>query len=155
MANIVRVSGAGGGTAVNSCPFPVGFGGFFQNDPNSIYAGTKWEQKNDVFILAAGDTYPAGATGGEAEHVHKYGIQIGAYYGAATVDNDANSGALQGGTGEPAGMVNPVDSNATINSGFTNNNHVTSVAHFRSIADTSSASNMPPYYTMPFWIRTA
>ena len=50
-------------------PFPVGFGGFFQTDPNSIYSGTTWEQKKDVFILASGDTYKAGSTGGEAEHV--------------------------------------------------------------------------------------
>ena len=39
----------------NRCPFPIGYGGFFQTDPNSIYTGTTWEQKKDVFILASGD----------------------------------------------------------------------------------------------------
>lgn len=35
--------------------------------PASIFGGT-WEQIKDCFILAAGDTYAAGSTGGEAEH---------------------------------------------------------------------------------------
>ena len=36
--------------------------------PASIVGGT-WEQIKDRFILAAGDTYAAGSTGGEAFHV--------------------------------------------------------------------------------------
>lgn len=35
--------------------------------PASLFGGT-WEQIKDRFILAAGDTYAAGSTGGEAEH---------------------------------------------------------------------------------------
>lgn len=35
--------------------------------PASNYGGT-WEQIKDVFLLAAGDTYTAGSTGGEATH---------------------------------------------------------------------------------------
>lgn len=35
--------------------------------PAELYGGT-WEQIKDRFILAAGDTYPAGSTGGEAKH---------------------------------------------------------------------------------------
>lgn len=33
------------------------------------YWGGQWEQVKDVFILAAGDTYKKGQTGGEATHV--------------------------------------------------------------------------------------
>lgn len=36
-------------------------------NPGSIFGGT-WEQIKDRFILAAGDAYTAGATGGEATH---------------------------------------------------------------------------------------
>lgn len=36
--------------------------------PASLFGGT-WEQIKDRFILAAGDTYAAGSTGGEAMHV--------------------------------------------------------------------------------------
>ena len=35
--------------------------------PASLFGGT-WEQIKDRFLLAAGDTYKAGATGGEATH---------------------------------------------------------------------------------------
>lgn len=35
--------------------------------PASLFGGT-WEQIKDKFILAAGDTYAAGSTGGEATH---------------------------------------------------------------------------------------
>ena len=37
------------------------------DDPANLFGGT-WEQVKDTFILAAGDTYKAGATGGEATH---------------------------------------------------------------------------------------
>lgn len=36
-------------------------------DPSTFFGGT-WEQIKDVFLLSAGDTYKAGATGGEAKH---------------------------------------------------------------------------------------
>ena len=35
--------------------------------PASLFGGT-WEQLKDRFLLAAGDTYAAGSTGGEAQH---------------------------------------------------------------------------------------
>jgi len=35
----------------------------------SILFGGEWEQIKDVFLLTAGDTYSAGLTGGEAEHL--------------------------------------------------------------------------------------
>lgn len=35
--------------------------------PSTLFGGT-WERLKDQFLLAAGDTYPAGSTGGEAEH---------------------------------------------------------------------------------------
>lgn len=36
-------------------------------DPNTAYPGTTWERVKDVFLLAAGDVYDAGSTGGAAE----------------------------------------------------------------------------------------
>ena len=36
--------------------------------PASMFGGT-WEQIKDRFLLSAGDTYSAGATGGEASHM--------------------------------------------------------------------------------------
>lgn len=38
-----------------------------ETNPQTLFGGT-WEQIKDTFLLGAGDTYNAGATGGEAEH---------------------------------------------------------------------------------------
>lgn len=49
--------------------YPVGSIYMSVNDtsPASLFGGT-WEQLKDRFLLAAGDTYSAGLTGGEATH---------------------------------------------------------------------------------------
>ena len=63
--------------------------------PASFLGGT-WQQIKDTFLLSAGDTYTAGATGGEATHTltetempsHRHmGMNNGAYndYGASAV----------------------------------------------------------------------
>lgn len=137
------------------CPFPVGFGGFFQTDPNSIYSGTKWEQKKDVFILAAGDTYKAGSTGGEAEHKltqaempdYKIGFlpsivpenhtkyDNGGVSGAGVSSDNVGVVAASGNRVKPIGYQYGWDINS--NGGSQPHN------------------NMPPYFAMPFWIRTA
>lgn len=50
--------------------YPVGsyFWSSEDKDPSTFLGGT-WEQVKDKFVLAAGDTYAAGRTGGEATHV--------------------------------------------------------------------------------------
>lgn len=40
-------------------------------DPSTLFGGT-WEQVKDRFVLAAGDSYAVGATGGEATHTLSY-----------------------------------------------------------------------------------
>lgn len=49
--------------------YPVGayFWSSEDKDPTTFLGGT-WEQVKDRFVLAAGDTYAAGSTGGEAQH---------------------------------------------------------------------------------------
>lgn len=51
------------------CVRPVGsyYWSDVDTDPGTLFGGT-WERVKDRFILAAGDTYAAGATGGEATH---------------------------------------------------------------------------------------
>jgi hypothetical protein len=52
-----------------------------ETSPEALFGGT-WEQIKDTFLLAAGDTYAVGSTGGEAEHTltldempnHRHGI---------------------------------------------------------------------------------
>ena len=136
--------------AANRCPFPIGYGGFFQTDPNSIYAGTTWAQKQDVFILAAGDTYKAGSTGGEAQHT-------------LTVEempkHRHSSSSYQ--TGYPAdSSVTGADQYCTwVNGGGPNNNEPTTgengAVRTSWVGGSKPHNNMPPYFAMPFCVRTA
>ena len=49
--------------------YPIGTILYFAENvsPAELYGGT-WERIKDVFLMAAGDTYDVGSTGGEAEH---------------------------------------------------------------------------------------
>lgn len=132
------------GFVESGCPFPVGFGGFFQTDPNSIYSGTKWEQKKDVFILASGDTYKAGSTGGEAQHtltieeMPAHGHNFDNYTdGFSYTRTETDTYATP--------LINKKNPNDTTGIGIWTNPTGGGAAH----------NNMPPYFTMPFWIRTA
>ena len=133
--------------ALNRCPFPVGYGGFFQTDPNSIYADTTWEQKKDVFILASGDTYGAGSSGGEAQHklsqdempTHRHSSDsfMNGYAEAATGTDNFITWVNKGNA----------DTNAPVGpGGFVNTTYE---------GGSKPHNNMPPYFAMPFWIRTA
>ena len=117
--------------------------------------GGTWERIKDRFLLAAGDTYTSGSTGGEAthqlttnempSHTHGWNLQLGGYGGwpsksmtgyvfkwsADTVYNQS------GGTS----TINVGNSNMNANNGYTGG----SAAH----------NNMPPYLTVYVWKRTA
>lgn len=131
---------------MSSCPFPVGFGGFFQTDPSSIYAGTTWEQKKDVFILAAGETYPAGSTGGEAEHVltidempfHSHNFDD-FFSGFPKIEYRESIEQYA------VPMIDRTNPSSTSWQDYYTNNAGGSQPH----------NNMPPFYSMPFWVRTA
>ena len=136
--------------AANRCPFPIGYGGFFQTDPNSIYAGTNWEQKKDVFILAAGDTYGAGSTGGEAQHMlgldeipsHRHKIRL-----FASSTGDIGTTLKDSQEGKP------------LSAKYDESGDLSSDTNIEQPIDMAGGSqphnNMPAYYAMPFWIRTA
>lgn len=131
------------------CPFPIGYGGFFLTDPNSIYSGTKWEQKKDVFILASGTAYPAGSTGGEAEHVLTV-AEIARHDHVQSVEIP-NGIAVQVEKGSDG--TGPFNGTPVVQPG-------TWITEGRAVGTkyeggSQPHNNMPPYYSMPFWVRTA
>ena len=114
--------------------------------PASLFGGT-WEQIKDRFILAAGATYPAGSTGGEAKHAltvqempaHRHeGIDIDNLY-CFGWENGSRTGVnfkkFYGGTYWGDDVQN------RLASGYTGG----SAAH----------NNMPPYLTAYIWKRIA
>ena len=130
--------------AANRCPFPIGYGGFFQTNPNTIYSGTTWEQKKDVFILAAGDTYGAGSTGGEAQHT------------LTTAEMPAHDHPQHGLDSYMVTSINISSSQASGRSIDNYSQYTTgNVVHTASEGGGLPHNNMPPYYSMPFWVRTA
>lgn len=137
--------------ALNRCPFPVGFGGFFQTDPSTIYSGTTWAQKKDVFILAAGDTYPAGSTGGEAQHILTANEMPEHSHFSDSFESGSPSATKD--TGTYITWVN----HGTVETNRPGAGNVIDDGPVRTspAGHSEPHNNMPPYFAMPFWIRTA
>ncbi len=110
-------------------------------EPSALFGGA-WERLKDRFLLAAGDTYTAGATGGEAEHTltveempsHSHDIVDGTEGYVAAVSGTASSG-----------YVVQTTNTASYKRRITTVNMGGSEAH----------NNMPPYLTVYMWKRTA
>ena len=108
-----------------------------QTAVQAIYNGT-WEQIKDVFLLAAGDNYIAGSTGGEATHTltvnempkHSHNLPVDKNYGeATTTERD---------------RIN-LSSGIAYNNGYPSNETGANQPH----------NNMPPYLTVYMWRRIA
>lgn len=119
--------------------YPVGSLYFTTNtiNPRVLFGGT-WEQVKDRFILACGDTYSNGATGGEAEHtlildeIPSHNHVIPFYKGAGTHGDGLTASGLNQGNG-----VWFAQSTTTNRGG--------NKAH----------NNMPPYLAVYVWKRVS
>lgn len=69
MEESVRFKPTGGGSFNPLSVYPIGSIYLSTNgtNPSELFGGT-WERLKDRFLLAAGDAYAAGSTGGEAQH---------------------------------------------------------------------------------------
>ena len=108
-----------------------------QTAVQAIYNGT-WEQIKDVFLLAAGDNYIAGSTGGEATHTltvdempkHSHNLPVDKQYGEATSTEKDRINLTSG---------------IAYNNGYASNDTGANQPH----------NNMPPYLTVYMWRRIA
>lgn len=123
--------------------------------PSTLFGGT-WEQIKDTFLLAAGNTYTAGETGGEAEHTHEYGLQYGNYYYRTVMEGDTYAGVLNY-DAEGNITMGPKTAVGSLTSTYPNANTTASgsFSHERTTGNTSYASNMPPYLTVYVWKRVS
>jgi len=106
-------------------------------NPSTFLTGTTWVRIKDTFLLAAGDTYAAGSTGGEAEHTLTVN-EMPAHNHTDTVY--ANSITTTG----DIGYMQPTSQNNYIN--------------FRNLTTAGGGqahNNMPPYLAVYVWQRTA
>lgn len=128
--------------------------------PSSFLGGT-WERIQDTFLLAAGSTYTAGDTGGNATHSHT--TNAGTTGGTAlTVDQMpphkhrirfyANAGDIA----QNWGVVDNVNQKS-----YWTSDPVEATGggqahtHTQVSVGTDSQSNMPPYLAVYVWERTA
>lgn len=120
--------------------YPVGsiYLSVSSTDPKTLFGGT-WERIKDRFLLAAGSTYTAGATGGEATHEltvselpkHTHRIMMGNAEGTAQR------------------VMRYIDTGSAWWSGSGNDKLS------EEIGGDAAHNNMPPYLAVYIWKRTA
>ena len=121
--------------------------------PETLFGGT-WEQIKDTFILAAGDSYSAGSTGGEATHTlvtneipaHYHNLRE---YGNTLVMYTINKSTSTSG--------NIYVRKLTAESGYLSSVSDTDTYRLRTtdVGGGKAHNNMPPYLVAYCWKRTA
>lgn len=129
-------------------------------NPSTLFGGT-WVQIEDTFLLAAGQTYAAGATGGESSHaltkeeLPTEHMTFRRLYNAAdgsTVDvmaasqTDGSIGVADGTNGRP-----DINFHAATISGITTGQKAMQYTY----GGNQAHNNMPPYLAVYVWKRTA
>lgn len=109
-------------------------------NPGTLFGGT-WERIQDTFLLAAGQTYSAGATGGEAEHTLTINEMPAHDHGILSGFGDKN---------DPA-----IDSDGFRYEWWGGNNRGFNNAFISSTGGGAAHNNMPPYLAVYVWKRTA
>lgn len=102
-------------------------------NPSTMFGGV-WEQVKDVFLLAAGNTYPAGSTGGEATHT----LTINEMPAHTHTWNSNYQAATSGGSFNAWGLAGTASGVVT-----------------SSVGGGNSHNNMPPYVAAYCWRRIA
>lgn len=145
--------------------YPVGsiYISVSETSPNTLFGGT-WERLKDRFLLAAGDSYAAGATGGEATHTltvdempnHGHAVHVwddagttgNAYYYSGTTKKTHNGARLYNGTASSW-----VDNGSTASAAQEGRGDVSGGTEL--VGGSAAHNNMPPYLAVYMWKRTA
>lgn len=111
-------------------------------DPSILFGGT-WERIKDRFVLAAGDSYASGTTGGEATHtltVDEMPKNIGNFNALSWASNNYRT------NGGFSVSQQHTDRTATKASDFGDADYTLS-------GGGASHNNMPPYLVAYMWYR--
>ena len=135
-------------------------------DPAQLFGGT-WEQIQDTFLLAAGQNYTAGDTGGEATHAltEQELPQITQSMTLRNFHNTTNSSSVgvMVGTGTTGSVNSNYDIKASQESASGLNRINTSgvtasdtcTRYTNTFGGNMAHNNMPPYLAVYVWKRTA
>ena len=132
-------------TEILAKTYPVGaiYMSTVSTSPASLFGGT-WEQLENRFLLGAGSSYSAGATGGEATHIltesempeHEHNV---------CDSNGIKVGNTQG-SGNALSLVN---------TGYNNPSGSSNYLRTTKTGSSQAHNNMPPYLVVYMWKRTA
>ena len=119
-------------------------------DPANLFGGT-WERIKDTFLLAAGDIYAAGNTGGEAEHTLTES-ELPALKGSFQSRgwNGVDSLLLN-----PSGIVSQTVQSGTAYGAESDGIQIGYKTTTISFGDDQPHNNMPPYFSVYMWQRIA
>lgn len=157
-------------------PFPVGaiYMSVDSRNPSTIFGGT-WTQIKDRFLLAAGDTYKSGNTGGSTTHLHSTGNctltvnQIPSHTHSISSSGGHNHNAYfkehriptanySGSSDYARKSSASYDTSGQItnsNGAHTHTPANTGGGQAHNHGNTGSTNHMPPYYVVYIWRRTA
>ena len=146
-------------------PYPVGalYWSSKPTDPGTLFGG-KWTQIKDKFILAAGDTYRVGSTGGEANvkldinqiprHNHSASASTSTVTGSITIgrlQNVGSSGAFSH-TSEWNEYCGNSDWSGSVSTFYLNSSFASTISVDNTGGGTAH-NNMPPYVAYYCWER--
>ena len=135
------------GSAIASYPVGAVYISVNSTDPGELFGGT-WEQIKDVFLLAAGNTYTAGSTGGEANHTLTEDEMPSHAHDTSNALALGENIAAGGGTGAQYPWVYTSDTNIKIDGQRV-------VTKVNSTGGSQAHNNMPPYLTVYMWKRVS
>ena len=117
-------------------------------NPETLFGFGTWEQIQDRFLLAAGSSYAADSTGGEATHTHT----LGNAYAKIIYDWTSGNANFMAWSTKAQNWI--ATRRATNITGFTSGEQNQSLA--TPLAGTTDAgSNMPPYLAVYVWKRVS
>ncbi len=132
-SNLASYVGSGSAAMLNAHPVGSIYLSVSATSPATLFGGT-WERIQNRFLLAAGSSYAAGATGGEATHKLTVSEMPSHNHGIGTVESVIERGSSYSRISSTGSQVSDVI-------GYTGG----STAH----------NNMPPYLAVYVWKRTA
>lgn len=143
---------SGGSSGVDMLSvYPIGsiYMSVVETSPDVLFGGT-WERIKDTFLLSAGDTYSAGATGGEATHTLTVD-EMPSHNHAKSNGSTLNLNGINGAMGRSK-VATGTDAYAFVSSTV---DGLTYGGNTANTGNSQAHNNMPPYLAVYVWKRTA
>lgn len=144
--------------------YPVGsiYISVLSTNPADLFGFGTWEQIQDTFLLAAGSTYAAGSTGGEATHTllasempsHNHTATVSSN-GAHTHTIGTDKDAYYTSSGQCWSVHNASSGAAYMNGATSSSGSHTHTVTIGTTGDGNAHNNMPPYWAVYMWVRSA